>query len=75
MANAKTRMTIAKEEEERVEDDEGIEIEEDEEFNKEMENVMLEADRYMIRQQEHLMTERGDAQILRNVQGSPYLKL
>ena len=37
MANAKTRMTIAKEEEEKVEDDEGIEIEEDEEFNKEME--------------------------------------
>ena len=37
MANAKTRMTIAKEEEERVEDDEGIEIEEDEEFKAEME--------------------------------------
>ena len=37
MANAKTRMTIAKEEDENVEDDDGIEIEDDEEFTKEME--------------------------------------
>ena len=39
LANAKTRMTISKEEGERIEDDGGIEIEEDEETIREMEKM------------------------------------